>query len=300
MPSKKITGLTPGTDYDVEVQAGNDSGWSAWSAPVTGTTADLSIGAPPQRISPPAVEYEAPLVNPVGGGLYAAATVIPAPAHWTWGVSIRPINCGNGFGTWDVTDPCAEPDPEVRKIGSRTPPLDPFLPVVTWGYDECDPQETDEQVLTRARQNQRLGEQLVVESTFGQRLLTEAIDLGAVGDLFEAVSVLESELAQLGVTGVLHAASGWAAIASVQSQILGTGAVKRSPLGHAWAFGGGYVDTLDNVIVATGPITVWQGAIQEQAALDAYKNLRAAVVERAVIVGYECAAYKVSVTPAAA
>ncbi len=381
MPDHNLTGLQPETPYSVEVQAVNADGPSGWSAPVTGTTAaeppPFKPTPPPIPVDPPAVEYDAPLVNPAGGGLYAASAVIPAPAHWGWGVRILPVNCGNGFGTWEI-DPCLNPaglayewsvtatadyklavdgvetttltttstvaeiesalnatsgpvgldvagsstsygvstDTAARltatggaavavtktanvKRGSRTPPLDPFLPVVTWGYDECDPQETDEQVLTRARQNQRLGEQLVVESSFADRLLSEATDLGSVGDIVEAVSALESELAQLGILGVLHAASGWAALASSHSVLSPVGAVRRSPLGHTWAFGGGYVDTLDDTIVATGPITVWQSGYEEHVALDAYRNVRAAVVERAVIVGYECAAFKVTVAPAA-
>ena len=60
-----------------------------------------------------------------------------------------------------------------------------------------------------------------------------------------------------------------------------------SPLGHTWVFGGGYVDGLENVIIATSPTYGWRDEVQLRTAIDERHNTFAAVAERTVLVGYE-------------
>lgn len=244
----------------------------------------------------PTFVYDSPLVNPTGGGLYAASTgPLPMPDHWYGGIEIWPVNCASGFGTW--TDPCfdVDADPDARKDGERADPLPPFTPVTVWGYDECALiTQSADATLTRARQNQRLHEQTLVEAEFGARLLDEATDLGTADDIVAAVAALESALAAQGIVGVIHAGAQWAAYAATKSVASGS-PILRSPLSSAWAFGGGYIDVLGDTIVATGPTTVWASPLEEHATPDTMDNLMAAMVERSVVVGYECFAVKVTI-----
>ncbi|WP_020109607.1 hypothetical protein [Nocardia sp. 348MFTsu5.1] len=248
--------------------------------------------------SPVPVEYVAPLASPTPSGLWRVATgPLRLPEHAWSGIAVKPVNAGGGFGTWEM-DPCYAPlDPDARKDGERPAPLEPFFPLVTWGFDECDPQETDEQVLVQARQNQRLGEPTAVEADFAARLMIDAVDLGSVADIVGAVSVLEAAMAGHRQVGVLHAGAQWAGAAHRDKVATGS-PIARSPLGHSWAFGGGYVAGLGDTLVITGPVTIWTGPVFERTAVDPYKNVRSAVVERAVAVSYEALAYRVAITAA--
>ena len=69
--------------------------------------------------------------------------------------------------------------------------------------------------------------------------------------------------------------------------VLPAGPVQKTPLGHTWALGGGYVDTLDNLMVATSPVFGWRDTVQVRPVLDPDTNTYAAVAERSVVLGYE-------------
>ena len=240
--------------------------------------------------SPLPVDYEAPPVNPIGLGLYSAANLIDVsgPSRILNGVAIRPFNCSNGWGTWD-TDPCADPAPGVRKDGDRASARDPFDPFVVWGYDECGAAEPVDALESRALQNARLHEQALAETHFGTRIIADAGTAAATTDLVSAVGELELELATAGFVGVIHASARFAAVAARFNLIVRSGATLRTPMGHAWAFGAGYEDPLGKNLVATGPVTVWRDAYAVRNTFDHAHNIKAAVAERAVVVGYECA-----------
>ncbi|GAA3695487.1 hypothetical protein [Gordonia hankookensis] len=260
------------------------------------TTTDPAAAPSAVTSTLPPVVYEAPPAAPIGGGLYAVSTgPLPMPEHWYGGIEIWPVNCASGWGTWPV-DPCLNPvDDHARKTGARADPLDPFFPLVVWGYDECSLiTQTEEMTLTRARQNLVLHEQTMVESGFADRLLGAATDLGTAPDITTATAMLESALAVRGIAGVLHAGAQWAAPAV--SALLAAGSpILRSPLGASWAFGGGYVQALGDTVIATGPTTVWTSPVDEHATPDAMENIMAALAERSVTVGYECFAVAVTI-----
>ena len=70
-------------------------------------------------------------------------------------------------------------------------------------------------------------------------------------------------------------------------QIKSAGGAMRTTLGHRWVFGGGYVDTLDDVLIATSPLYGWRDTVQVRKALTQQQNTYAAVAERSVVIGYE-------------
>lgn len=252
--------------------------------------------------------YDAPAVNPAGLGLYAAAALIdvplptmgtPADSRIQRGVIIRPFNCADGSGTWPTT-PCLVPlDPDLRKTGLRADNSDPFLPLTVWGYDECGPREWGPLIKERAAQNLRLNEPLLVESDFATRLLADAAAPTVVADIIAAVSELEVQLGNAGYIGTIHASRKFAAYADRFGLIQRTSgaAILRTPLGHAWSFGGGYDDVLEDTLVATGPVTVWREPVVATDDLDQNTNSKFSLTERNIVVGYECLVTAVTVDP---
>lgn len=243
----------------------------------------------------PPVDYEATPVNPAGLGLFAASSVIPTgrPTRIQAGVLIRPINCETAYGTWP-SDPCADPG-VLRKEGDREPGLPAFEAIQPWAYDECDPLETAEGTRRRANQTLRLHEQSLVESTFAARLLTDAGAAASATSLAEAVALMEVRLGEMGLLGVFHASRRFAAFAARAGLLFGSGSVYKTPLGHSWAFGGGYDSVLTNTIVATTPTTIWQDEASVFDTLDPNINRQVAIAERTFVVGYECSVGAVTV-----
>lgn len=243
----------------------------------------------------PAIEFEAPLVNPAGTGLYPATiwTENTGPSRFLGeGVRIRPHNYGGeaAFGVWEA-EWCQDPaDPEARKEGERPGFLDPFAPITAWGFDQCDlTARSQDEVRERARQNLRLLEPVAVEREFAERMLIDAGAPTAVLDIIEAVSKLESLLAVTNTVGVIHAGAQWASHAAAAHLITRSGAALKTPLGHTWVFGGGYVAGLGDTLVATSPIFGWRDEVQVYETFKVENNLFAAVAERSVVVGYEAA-----------
>lgn len=234
----------------------------------------------------PPFDYLAPQVNPTYTGLYAVATLIDTTlaTRLSGGVRIHPVNCGGNAGTWP-SDPCAAVPGELRKAGTRPTPADPFSPVTVWGWDQCDPTETEADVRSRAEQAVRLSEQGMVESALSLRLATDDAPLGTAGNVVDAVGQLEQALAEAGITGVIYANARVAAAADDHGLIIRTGGALRTPLGHLWAFGAGFEY---GVMHATGIPTVWRDAFTTKSTLDPFENLRVAVAERTVVAGYEC------------
>lgn len=108
-----------------------------------------------------------------------------------------------------------------------------------------------------------------------------------VPDIIAAVSRIEAEFAMTNTIGYIHAGAQWAAYAARFNLITRSGAALKSPLGHTWVFGGGYVKGLENVIVGTSPTYGWRDAVQVRESIDTPHNKRIAVAERNIVVGYE-------------
>lgn len=242
------------------------------------------------------VPFEPPLLNPAPIGLYAATTWTEVGAgeasrHLN-GVEVRPVGNYGGagqFGIWP-NDSCAtgtEPDPALRKTGTRPGGLDPFESVTVWAYDECDlTAPSRDEVQARALQIMRLEEQVAVEREFAERMKADAGVIDQTAASFKlAVGYLEGALALTNTTALFHAGAQWAS--QEFGLVIRSGTRWVSPLGHTWVFGGGYVDGLENVIIATSPTFGWRDQVQVRAAIDERHNTFAAVAERTVLVGYE-------------
>lgn len=243
------------------------------------------------------------------------------------GVRFRSHNYGgeSAFGVWDAQW-CVDPDGQI-KTGDRPGFLDPFAPITVWAYDECDLTDaTRTDILERVQQNLRLLEQTAVERELAERLLIDAGTAGGsaglyappvpeadgdklytpfntalepglyptgddtitdVPDIVSAVSRLEAEFAMTNTVGYIHAGAQWAAYAAKHNLIVRSGSALKTPLGHTWVFGGGYVKGLENVLVATSPTYGWRDQVQVRESIDMPHNRRIAVAERSVVIGYE-------------
>jgi hypothetical protein len=181
---------------------------------------------------------------------------------------------------------------DEMKTGTRSADLDPFLPTTVWAYDQCDLTEPSRaEIETRVQQTLRLEEQTQVEREFAARLLLDAAEVSSTfqtaTSLAGAVGFLEAQMALTNTIGFFHVGAQWVAETQPNDLFLRSGTKFVSPMGHTWVIGGGYVDGLDNTIVATSQPFGWRSDPTVFTTMDQYKNLYAAIAERSVLVGYE-------------
>ena len=250
------------------------------------------------------VEFEPPLVNPAAPGLFAATAwqTDDVPRWLDGGKQFRVWNySGDAFGVWTAPWCVAEDDlePEDVKAGDRPDVPDPFLAMTVWAFDQCDLTEPSQaEVRAHASQNLRLREQAAVEAEFAARMLADAGAPDTAADIVGALGHLEGLLAVTNTVGFIHASAEWAASAAQAQLIVRTGTGLKTPLGHTWVFGGGYVGAggLTDTLVATSPTFGWR---TEPEVRDAFKlewNRFAAVAERSLVVGYEALVGAVDIT----
>ena len=237
------------------------------------------------------VEFEAPLVNPSPSGLFAAPTWTDdeVPRWLAGGVRVRLHNYSgeDAFGIW-AADWCPDPDSDELKTGTRPDVPDPFDPITSWAFDICDMTTPSQaEVRTRVQQNFLLVEQVAVEREFAARLIADAPAGPTPGDIVAAVGHLEAELAKTNTVGLIHASAAVAAAAAQANLIVTSGGAARTPLGHLWVFGGGYVEGLGKALVATSPTYGWRETVAVRDTLAPTQNEFLAIAERSVIVGYE-------------
>ena len=226
--------------------------------------------------TPPAV-YSAVPANPLGGGLYDAASVVEAmDMRHLGGMVLEPVNEGTS-GVWELG---SEDNPE--KVGERGDW--PVFPATTvWAADGVKTVgATADGARERAEQLLRLKEPVHVEEFVAGQLL-EA-DANAVASVKEQMAYLELELGKRGYPGVVHASREM--LPALKDYIVRQGQALFTPGGHRWAFGGGY-GSLGNNLVGTGGVTVVRSRLVEVGATDTRLNDYHAVAERVVAVAWE-------------
>ncbi|WP_137146932.1 hypothetical protein [Mycolicibacterium sp. CR10] len=247
------------------------------------------------------VHQEVPPVAPAAIGLYAATEWLDDPANRSFnGVEFRGPNYGgeNAFGIWEGHY-CSAPQPGQIKDGHRPGVLPPFRPVVVWSYDECDlTAPSQAEVRARAAQILKIEEQTAIELEFANRLIEDATALPgtipSAASLKEAVGSIEGALAKTNTVGYIHISA--ALVAQEPGLFIGSGTVRKSPLGHTWVVGGGYVDGLASTLVATSRPYGFRDAPAVRTAIDEKHNVFAAIAERSVLIGYEAAIAAATVT----
>ena len=237
----------------------------------------------------PPVSYTAVQANPLGGGLYDAASVVDAAdGRHLSGIMLEPVNEG-ASGLWEYA---GEDNPD--KVGER---LDwPSFPgTVVWAADSVKTVGASiEGARERAEHILRLREPIEVERfVAGQLLEAEA---SAVASVREQLAYLELELGKRGYPGVIHASR--ELLPALKDFIVRQGQATFTPGGHRWAFGGGY-EALGTTLVGTGAVTVVRAPITQAEAVDTRLNDFHAIAERVVAVGWEGDALAVSLTEAA-
>lgn len=249
------------------------------------------------------VVFDAPLVNPAPNGLFATTqwTDTDGPLRWLpSGVDFRVFNFGGdtAFGVWTAPWDAAHSElgPGDVKEGERPEFPDTFTALTTWASDQGNLTTwSQDEVRTRAQQTHRLQEPNAVEHVLATRMLADA---GAVGDaaFVAGVGRLEAALAQTNTVGVIHAGAQWAAVAAEANLIRSSGPALKTPLGHTWAFGGGYVDGLGTKMVATSQPYGWRGPVEVRDGMKLEHNRFQAIAERSLVVGYEALIGAVNIT----
>lgn len=241
------------------------------------------------------VVFDAPLVNPSPTGLFAATVWQndDGPLRWlAAGVDVRPFNYGGGaaFGVWEADWDAAESDlaPEDVKTGERPEFPDTFTAMTTWAYDEgAMASWSQSEVQARAAQTHRLQESNAVEAAVAVRLLSDAGTPSAADDVVDALAILEADLAETNTVGVVHASAKLAAVAASRNLIIRSGAALKTPLGHTWVFGGGYVQGLGDTLVATSQPFGWRGPVAVRDSFRLPHNRYSAIAERSLVIGWE-------------
>lgn len=242
------------------------------------------------------VVFNAPLANPSPTGLFAGVQWYEdeGPLRWLGsGVEVRVFNYGGdtSFGVWQadpfsLTADLGEGDVKVPGGLPDSPAV--FEPFTSWAADACDlTAGSQAEVQVRAQQILRMEEQTAVEEQFAVRLLSDAGTATPVGDIVDAVGVLEARLAVTNTVGAIHASAQLAAAAAQAQLIRYSGTKMLTPMGHQWLFGGGYVSGLHGTLVASSPLFGWRGPVSLRTAVKQDRNLFYAVAERSLAVGYE-------------
>ncbi|AER47662.1 hypothetical protein [Mycolicibacterium goodii] len=248
--------------------------------------------------------FDPPLVNPAPNGLYTATTWEPTDGPPRWlaaGMQFNVHNYGGAeaFGVWGASW-CVSADELTEddfKTGERPELPNPYDPIVVWAFDYCDlTARSREEVRTRARQNLRIVEQAAVEREFAERMLLDGGAADTAVNLVDAVSQLEAVLAETNTLGFIHASPRLAAYAAAANLVVRSGTALKTPLGHTWVFGGGYVEGLGTTLVATSPTFGWRTEPIVHEAMKIEWNRFVAVAERSVLIGYEALLGAVSIT----
>ena len=238
----------------------------------------------------PPVTYTAVQANPLGGGLYDAASVVDAAdGRHLSGIMLEPVNDGIS-GLWEHT---GEDNPD--KVGERAD-WPSFPGTVVWAADSVKTVGASiEGARERAEHILRLREPVEVERFVAGQLLRAGIDAGAnsVASTREQLAHLELELGERGYPGVIHASREM--LPSLKDFIVRQGQAMFTPGGHRWAFGGGY-EALGTTLVGTGAVTVVRAPITQAETIDTRLNDFHAIAERVVAVGWEGEAVAVSLT----
>lgn len=234
----------------------------------------------------PPVTYTAVQANPLGGGLYDAASVVNAAyGRHLSGIMLEPVNEGIS-GLWEHA---GEDNPD--KVGERAD-WPSFPGTVVWAADSVKTVGASiEGARERAEHILRLREPVEVERfVAGQLLEAEA---SAEASVRQQVAHLELELGERGYPGVIHASREM--LPFLKEFIVRQGQAMFTPGGHRWAFGGGY-EALGTTLVGTGAVTVVRAPITQAETVDTRLNDFHAIAERVVAVGWEGEAVAVSLT----
>lgn len=234
----------------------------------------------------PPVVYAAVPANPLGGGLYDAASVVEAmDMRHIGGMMLEPVNEGTS-GLWELG---GEDNPD--KVGERGEW--PTFPATTvWAADGVKTVgATADGARERAEQLLRLKEPVHVEEFTAAQLLEAGATNAA--SVKEQMAYLELELGKRGYPGVVHASRELLPV--LKDYIVRQGQALFTPGGHRWAFGGGY-GALGTNIVGTGAVTVVRSRLVEVGATDTRLNDYHAVAERVVAVGWEGAPLRAALT----
>lgn len=250
------------------------------------------------------ITYDPPAVSATTQGLYGVVNWVQNGTEPTRfidaGVEIRYQNYGldNQFGVWGEQWCIDAESIATDKVKDRTDPddfLDAFTPmtVFAWDHNYCGDMSADSrsEVSARAAHALDLTEPVSVETTLAARLSSDAGTPASKSGLLLSVSYLEGELAKLGLTGYIHAGAQYASLAASLRLDFGG----RTPLGHKWVYGGGYVAGLDDVLVVTTQPVGWRSPAVVRDTIQYDTNQYVAVAERTLVIGYEAVLAAVTV-----
>lgn len=259
-------------------------------------------------MSLPPIDYEPALLNPSPYGLFPVVDWTEAadgePLRWLAGVNFKTYNFGLGeaFNVWShpycVAEEDLDPEDDRKDTGVRAALPDTFVALTVYAHDQCDlTPASQREVRTHASQVLRLQEQQQVEKVLAERLAVDAADAPAlaIAGAVSAVGTLEAFFANAGVQGVIHAPANLAAELVSKNVAKLSGSTYRSPLGHTYSFGAGYLDNGPNLF-GTSPLHGWRNAPQVRPVAAHLDNTFHVIAERSYVVGYEALVASITIS----
>lgn len=264
----------------------------------------------------PSIEFYPPLVDPTPNGLFAAIdqgsawedTGADANRFSINGVRVRNFNYGSesSTGVWG-SGWCGKPGPSgVKGYNAQRPAFpNPFDPITVWAWDACDlTARSRAEVERNAEHWLKVRAGVDVERTFADRLISEAGAPQTSTSFMNALAKLEAAIAKTGLPGFIHASPFMSPYANGAMAVRPSpiGSPQRTSMGTTWVFGGGYVDGLGMVMVATSQPYGWRDAPALTTASidptpsDDFASQYVAVAEQTFAVGYERLIAAVTVT----
>lgn len=241
--------------------------------------------------------HRPPVLPPFPEGLYKYVDwVADGEGHFITndGVVILPLNtvAVDQFGVYGAGW-CDDPAPlDGRRISLEDADARPFLPEHVWANDlnECADlsAEARQEVEDRALNNFLRREQIAAERQFADRLQADitaaSITPTAATSLRDALGKIADAAAELGYGGTLvHLRPYW--LEQTEADQLDPS--NRSNTHLQLVAGGGYVQGLGDLLVATTPVFGWRTTPDQQTAIEHRENTAYSLAQRSVMLGYE-------------
>lgn len=242
------------------------------------------------------ITVTAPAVSPLPG-LFSAVTwtTDPTPRWLSGGVVIRPLNhqLDDLHGQWEEDWNAAADDVDSDKTGDRADIDEPdvFTAVTLYATDQTQcgdlSAQSRQEARFRAEHTLALKAQVDYEAVFGALILSEGPVSTSADDVVGAISHLEGVLGAAGTPGVIHAGTNWVAPAVASRAVFPGDGGFYTALGNRVVFGGGYVDELGDVLMATSPLLGWKTPAVVRDTIKHSTNQYVAVAEQSFVVAYE-------------
>ena len=234
-------------------------------------------------------EIPRPVISPQG--LYSVATLVDVERPLVYGVDVEVPSAG-GHGTWEHG--ClGEVDNSPKRDNPDGLNRVNFPGTTVWAAVEC----AEVGMVGRNDKTAALAKLRAIEGAEVEGF-TAGVILDREPENMPSVAAAEAALLRDGLQPVVHVAPRDVPALLQSKFITATGGTVRTLLGSPVSIGAGY-EFEPGVVAVTGPVTVWRNTPDSFDNFDVENNMRLAVAERPVAVGWAGGTYVVNLSQGA-